>query len=115
MVWMNIGNIRELPEMFSLPPGCRWLDCASGSMGKVVRPSTSALHPLFTHPPPGRRKGTDIDGFPGLEDTGIGKYDPTVLNKMDEFMVEAHKYGIKLMISMHSFNSLSAGDAYGKI
>ncbi|EJD44896.1 glycoside hydrolase [Auricularia subglabra TFB-10046 SS5] len=63
----------------------------------------------------GTRKGTQIDGFPGLEDAGIGHYDPTVLNRLDTFMVDAHAHGIKLMISMHSFNALSGGDAYGKI
>ncbi|KAH9947739.1 glycoside hydrolase [Amylocystis lapponica] len=41
-------------------------------------------------------------------------YNDTVLKRMDNFMVKAHSYGVKLLISMHSFNALQGGDVYGK-
>ncbi|KAG8743024.1 hypothetical protein FRC10_000475 [Ceratobasidium sp. 414] len=44
----------------------------------------------------------------------VGTYDDTVLNLLDDFMIDAHKYGIKLIISMHSWNALSGGDIYGQ-
>ncbi|KZV88563.1 glycoside hydrolase [Exidia glandulosa HHB12029] len=59
-------------------------------------------------------KGTNIDAYPGLEPDNVGTFDDTVLNKLDDFMLDAQKYGIKLMISMHSFNALSGGDVYNK-
>ncbi|KAH8120346.1 beta-1,3-mannanase [Phellopilus nigrolimitatus] len=58
-------------------------------------------------------KGTQIASFPSLEPDEIGTYDDTVLNKLDAFMVDAQAHKIKLLISMHSFNSLQANDAYG--
>lgn len=57
-------------------------------------------------------KGTTIDAYPGLEPDNIGTYDDTVLSKLDDFMLDAKQYGIKLMISMHSFNALDGGDVY---
>lgn len=63
----------------------------------------------------GSPKGTKIDPYGGLEPNNAGTFDDTVLNRLDDFMIDAKEYGIKLMISIHSFNSLSAGnDAYGK-
>ncbi|CAE6338864.1 unnamed protein product [Rhizoctonia solani] len=59
-------------------------------------------------------KGTTITSYPSLETTSVGSYDPTVLNLLDDFMIDAHKYGIKLIISMHSWNALSGGDIYGQ-
>ncbi|KAH9928591.1 glycoside hydrolase [Amylocystis lapponica] len=41
-------------------------------------------------------------------------YNDTVLKRMDNFMVKAESYGVKLLISMHSFNALQGGDVYGK-
>ncbi|KAI0344085.1 glycoside hydrolase [Trametopsis cervina] len=66
------------------------------------------------------QKGTDIDPFPDLEPTQICNgvdscYNDTVLERLDDFMIDAHARGIKLLISMHSFNALQAGDVYGKI
>ncbi|KAF7798608.1 hypothetical protein EIP86_009830 [Pleurotus ostreatoroseus] len=64
------------------------------------------------------QKGTNINPFPDLEPTQICNgdsscYDDTVLERLDDFMVAAKSYGIKLLISMHSFNALQAGDVYG--
>lgn len=58
-------------------------------------------------------------------------FDDTVLNLLDDFMLDAKAHNIKvrihimilradadwpkLMISMHSFNALSAGDVYGAL
>lgn len=46
-------------------------------------------------------KGTQITPFPDVEPNQICSgvqscYDPTVLNNLDEFMVEANSYGIKV-------------------
>ncbi|RPD58585.1 glycoside hydrolase [Lentinus tigrinus ALCF2SS1-7] len=67
----------------------------------------------------GNQKGTQVTPFPDVEPSKICNgdascYDPTVLNLLDDFMVDAHNYGIKLLITMHSFNALAAGDVYGK-
>lgn len=63
----------------------------------------------------GSTKGTPITTYPSLEHNQIGQYDDTVLNLMDGVMLNAYKYGIKLMISIHSFNALQAGDVYGQV
>lgn len=63
----------------------------------------------------GSTKGTTITSYPALEHAAIGTYDDTVLNLLDAVMVDAHKYGIKLLISMHSWNALSGGDIYGQV
>jgi aryl-phospho-beta-D-glucosidase BglC (GH1 family) len=60
-------------------------------------------------------KGTTITSYPSLETSAVGTYDDTVLNLLDDVMVDANKYGIKLLISMHSWNALSGGDIYGKV
>ncbi|KAI0809250.1 glycoside hydrolase [Irpex lacteus] len=65
------------------------------------------------------QKGTNINPFPDLEPTQICNgdescYNDTVLERLDDFMIDAHAHGIKLLISMHSFNALQAGDVYGK-
>ncbi|KAF8753749.1 Cellulase (glycosyl hydrolase family 5) [Rhizoctonia solani] len=52
-------------------------------------------------------KATTITSYRSLETSSVGSYDPTVLNLLDDFMIDAQKYGIKLIISMHSWNSLS--------
>jgi mannan endo-1,4-beta-mannosidase len=59
------------------------------------------------------QKGTSINAYPELEDT-IGTYDDTVLERYDDLMLNARKHGIKLMISIYSYNSLDANDAYAK-
>ncbi|KAH8118747.1 beta-1,3-mannanase [Phellopilus nigrolimitatus] len=58
-------------------------------------------------------KGTTITTYPSLEPNEIGTYDDTVLNLLDEFMVDAQAHKIKLLISMHSFNALEGNDVYG--
>ncbi|KAH9949069.1 glycoside hydrolase [Amylocystis lapponica] len=65
----------------------------------------------------GAQKGTPLNPFPALEPTQICNgnetcYNDTVLERYDAFMLKAHSYGIKLLISMHSFNSLKNGDPY---
>ncbi|PSS37153.1 hypothetical protein PHLCEN_2v1026 [Hermanssonia centrifuga] len=65
------------------------------------------------------QKGTNIDPFPDLEPTQICNgaancYNDTVLQRLDDFMIDANSHGIKLIISMHSFNALQAGDVYGR-
>ncbi|KAH9846610.1 glycoside hydrolase [Lenzites betulinus] len=64
------------------------------------------------------QKGTDIDPFPDLEPNTICNgdascYNDTVLDRLDDFMIDAQAHGIKLIITMHSFNALQAGDVYG--
>ncbi|KAF8598376.1 glycoside hydrolase family 5 protein [Ceratobasidium sp. AG-I] len=59
-------------------------------------------------------KVSTITSYPSLETKAVGTYDDTVLNLLDDFMIDAHKYGIKLIISMHSWNALSGGDIYGQ-
>ncbi|KAJ7167988.1 glycoside hydrolase family 5 protein [Mycena filopes] len=51
---------------------------------------------------------------PDLEAGGIGQYDDTVLNHIDQLMVDAHARGIKLLIGMHDKNALEAGDIYAR-
>lgn len=65
------------------------------------------------------QKGTPIDPFPSLEPSTICNgdascYDDTVLERLDDFMIESHARGIKLLISMHSFNALDGGDVYNQ-
>jgi len=62
----------------------------------------------------GSTKNTTIQSFPSLEPNQVGTYDDTVLNLVDQLMITAKRYGIKLLISMHSFNALQAGDVYGR-
>ncbi|KAH9941987.1 glycoside hydrolase [Amylocystis lapponica] len=64
-------------------------------------------------------KGTQTTAVPDLEPSSVCNgnescYNDTVLKRMDNFMVKAHSYGVKLLISMHSFNALQGGDVYGK-
>ncbi|KAH9923009.1 glycoside hydrolase [Amylocystis lapponica] len=67
----------------------------------------------------GAQKGTSLNAFHDLEPSRVCNgasncYDDTVLERLDNFMVMAHSYGIKLLISMHSWNALKAGDVYTK-
>lgn len=60
-------------------------------------------------------KGTPINSFNSLQGSGPNDWDDTVLNRLDTFMVKAHSYGIKLLISIHSYNALeAANDFYGQ-
>ncbi|KAL2862480.1 glycoside hydrolase superfamily [Aspergillus lucknowensis] len=63
----------------------------------------------------GTAKGTPIDGFNNLQGESPDAWDDTVLNRLDSFMAKAHDYGIKLLISIHSYNALAAAnDFYGQ-
>lgn len=63
----------------------------------------------------GSEKGTTLDNFNSLQGDGPDAWDDTVLNRLDNFMVHAHDYGIKLLVSIHSYNALEANsDFYGK-
>ncbi|KAJ4248468.1 hypothetical protein NW762_012805 [Fusarium torreyae] len=63
----------------------------------------------------GETKGTAINNFNSLQGTGPSDWDNTVLNQLDNFMVKAHSYNIKLLISIHSYNALeNKADFYGK-
>ncbi|KAJ4026137.1 hypothetical protein NW761_006763 [Fusarium oxysporum] len=63
----------------------------------------------------GATKGTPINDFKSLQGTNSDDWDDTVLNRLDTFMVKAHDYGIKLLISIHSYNALeNNSDFYGK-
>ncbi|KAL1602895.1 hypothetical protein SLS59_004550 [Nothophoma quercina] len=60
-------------------------------------------------------KGTPIDPFGELQGDSPSAWDDTVLDRLDKFMVKAHGYGIKLLISIHSYNALEGNkDFYGK-
>jgi mannan endo-1,4-beta-mannosidase len=39
-----------------------------------------------------------MSAYPSLETKAVGTCDDTVLNLLDDFMIDAHKYGIKLII-----------------
>jgi len=61
------------------------------------------------------QKGTQFTSYPSLEGDTPGKYDDTVLNRLDDFMSNAKGYGIKLIVSFHSYNALKGNrDFYGK-
>lgn len=63
----------------------------------------------------GTIKGTPINSFNSLQGSSPSDWDDTVLNRLDTFMVKAHSYGIKLLISIHSYNALeAANDFYGQ-
>lgn len=63
----------------------------------------------------GETKGTPIQDFNGLQGDGPEDWDDTVLNRLDGFMAKAHGYGIKLLVSIHSYNALEHNrDFYGK-
>ncbi|KAF2232587.1 glycoside hydrolase family 5 protein [Viridothelium virens] len=59
----------------------------------------------------GDQKGTKINPFPPLE-SQIGQYDDKVLENIDDLMVTALKYKIKIHITIYSQNSLRGGDCY---
>ncbi|KLO14435.1 glycoside hydrolase family 5 protein [Schizopora paradoxa] len=57
-------------------------------------------------------KNTTITPYNSVEPDTIGVYDDTVLELLDDFMLDSFARGIKLIISMHSYNSLASGDVY---
>ncbi|KAI7280386.1 hypothetical protein KC345_g4810 [Hortaea werneckii] len=61
------------------------------------------------------QKGTYFTSFPSLEGDTPRSYNDEVLNRLDDFMHYAQSYGIKLIISFHSYNALKAhSDFYGQ-
>ncbi|KAF7304047.1 Glycoside hydrolase [Mycena indigotica] len=58
--------------------------------------------------------GLTLRLVPDLEANGIGKYDDTVLNHIDQLMVDAHARGIKLLIGMYDQNALRNNDIYAR-
>ena len=49
-------------------------------------------------------QGTHVTPFPDVEPSKICNgdtscYDPTVLNLLDEFMLDAHNYGVKVRLA----------------
>ncbi|KAJ7584792.1 glycoside hydrolase family 5 protein [Mycena floridula] len=56
------------------------------------------------------QKASSNKAVSDVEGGGIGKYDETILNQIDQLMVEAHDRGIKLLIE----NSLKGSDVYNK-
>ncbi|KAG5638029.1 hypothetical protein H0H81_002230 [Sphagnurus paluster] len=56
------------------------------------------------------QKGSNSRKVLDLEANGIRNYNDTILDLVDQLMVDAHARGIKLLIE----NSLQAGDIYGK-
>ena len=59
-------------------------------------------------------KGSSSTNTPDLEPDTVGVYDDTILRRIDQLMVEAVQYGIKLDISMHDRYALGcwSQDAY---
>ncbi|TBU28380.1 glycoside hydrolase [Dichomitus squalens] len=67
----------------------------------------------------GSQKGTSIPASPDVEPSTVCNgdtscYNPQILNMLDDLMVDAKSYGVKLLITMHSFNALEANDVYGQ-
>ncbi|GME50098.1 putative glycoside hydrolase family 5 protein [Neofusicoccum parvum] len=63
----------------------------------------------------GTQKGTPLNPYGPLQGDSPDDWDDTVLERLDSLMVNAHSYGIKLQVSLHSFNALeSNADFYGK-
>ncbi|KAJ6151697.1 glycoside hydrolase family 5 protein [Penicillium chermesinum] len=61
------------------------------------------------------QKNTTFTSYPPLESDKPGSWDDTVLNNLDDVMFNANKYGIKLLISIHSYNALAGkNDFYGQ-
>ncbi|VDB83765.1 unnamed protein product [Peniophora sp. CBMAI 1063] len=85
-----------------------YLDALQGAGMKVLRVWLDGQSTAST-------KNTPITSYNDLEPNSIGTFDDTVLNLLDAFMIDSHARGIKLLISMHSFNALSRPDVYGKI
>lgn len=79
---------------------------------------SSRIHRIHTDAHVGEsspQKGTSFSTYPSLEGDSPGSWDETVLNNLDDVMFNANKHGIKLLISIYSYNALSAqSDFYGK-
>ncbi|KAI8943030.1 hypothetical protein NX059_001066 [Plenodomus lindquistii] len=89
-----------------------WLDGANPSASSINK--SSEANNISTGQS-GETKGTPIESFAGLEGDSPSDWDDDVLNRLDGFMANAHGYGIKLLISIHSYNALEGNrDFYGK-
>ncbi|EIW75190.1 glycoside hydrolase family 5 protein [Coniophora puteana RWD-64-598 SS2] len=66
----------------------------------------------FVQGVPAGQKGSDNIQVNDVEGNGIGQWDDTILNAIDELMVLAQGYGVKLLISMYDKNTLAAGGPY---
>jgi mannan endo-1,4-beta-mannosidase len=61
------------------------------------------------------QKGTSINSYPYLEGSAPKTWNDEVLNRLDDFMYKARGYGIKLIVSFHSYNALEGKkDFYGQ-
>ncbi|KAH7097920.1 glycoside hydrolase superfamily [Auriculariales sp. MPI-PUGE-AT-0066] len=58
------------------------------------------------------QKNGDNRAVPDLEPNAIRQYDDTILNAIDQLMVEAHAWNIKLLICVYDKNTLAAGGPY---
>jgi len=91
--------------------------CAFGLTVSIPSPVQALLlrTDIFCLGQTGSPKGTNINAFNPLEGDSPQSWDDTVLNRLDAFMAKAHGYGIKLSISMHSYNALEGNkDYYGQ-
>ncbi|KAL4928799.1 uncharacterized protein BDV17DRAFT_291426 [Aspergillus undulatus] len=61
---------------------------------------------------PEQLRAPPLNDFASLQGNSRDSYDDTILNRLDDFMVKAHDYGIKLLISIHSYNALEAGSDF---
>lgn len=50
--------------------------------------------------------------MPDVEPVTLGQWDDTILERIDEFMLEAHEYGVKLLLALYDKNTLNAGGPY---
>jgi len=57
-------------------------------------------------------KGITFPSYPDLEPVQVGIYNDTVLYLIDDLMISARMFGIKLLISFHDVFSLLANDSY---
>ncbi|GAB7321949.1 hypothetical protein MBLNU13_g03014t1 [Cladosporium sp. NU13] len=61
------------------------------------------------------QKGTQINSYSSLEGNTPKSWNDEVLNRLDDFMFNARGYGIKVIISFHSYNALKdKRDFYGQ-
>ena len=79
-----------------------WLDGQSTSQKVPSRPNRGNFEKLSFS-----TQGTNINPFPDLEPSQICNgvascYDDTVLERLDDFMIDAHAHGIKVCITVIS-------------
>ncbi|KAJ7917086.1 glycoside hydrolase family 5 protein [Mycena leptocephala] len=103
------ANPRQNYFAYALPDADRYalLDGMKASGMRVLRTWVSGNS--------ASQKGSGSIAVPDLESGEIGKYDDTILDKIDQLMVDAHDREIKLLIGMYDQNALKANDTYGKM